>query len=151
MLITEKNWQEHQDRFPDFYASELASKDTGAIRVSFSFIDALQLLRTRLGFPMVITSGCRTKAHNTEVGGHPRSLHICDEPRTHSWNTIPENESLERTVPGTLAVDVRASRKYRGILFTAAWKDGWSVGWGDGFLHLDKRIWIGLYQTTFDY
>ncbi len=138
MLLTNENWHEYQDQYPNFAASEMASRDSGLVRVSLRFMQELQLLRTEFKVPMHINSGCRTSAHNKAVGGHPRSLHICDIPR--------------QGYEGSLAVDIRTLDPIkRGDLFCLAWENGWSIGWGSGFLHLDRRLWIGLNQRTFDY
>jgi len=117
----------------------------GALKLHPGFIEALQIVREEFGLPMTVTSGCRCKAHNDMpaaqggAGGHPRSLHICDEPQHPGQN-------------GTLAADIATpDGAYRGRLMFFAWKHGFSVGFGRGFLHLDRRGLIGLKQTTFDY
>lgn len=126
-------------RWPDFRPAELRCRGTGLLLLHPGFLDALQALRLELDRPMAITSGCRSAAHNRAVGGHPRSLHICDAPQ-HPGQL------------GCLAVDVAArDGAFRGRLFAAAWTRGWSVGWGRGFLHLDRRDRVGLPQTSFDY
>ena len=109
--------------------------------------EALEDLRRELDQPMTITSACRCKAHNDRpaaeggAGGHSKSLHVCDAAQ-HPGQM------------GCLAVDVAApDGTYRGKLFSIAWRRGWSIGWNAkrGFLHLDRRVWIGMQQTTFDY
>jgi hypothetical protein len=53
-----------------------------------------------------------------------------------------------------MAVDIETSDGvYRARLFVLAWEQGWSIGWNGPkkFLHLDRRIDIGLPKTTFDY
>lgn len=127
--------------YPNFTAEELRCQGTGAINFHPGFMEALQALRTELGEPMTITSGCRATAHNANVGGNPRSLHICDQPQ-------------HKGQLGTLAVDVASTGgPYRGRLFALAWKHGFSIGWNAkrGFLHLDRRDMVGLKQTSFDY
>lgn len=126
--------------WPDFTPDEMRCRcGCGQVIVSDQFMDALQRLRTALGRPMRLTSACRCVAHNQLVGGHPRSLHICDAPQH------PGQE-------GCLAVDVATSDgAYRGQLFSLAWQAGWSIGIHPKFLHLDRRSDLGLPQNSFDY
>lgn len=111
------------------------------------FIQRLEAVRMEIGAAMHVTSGCRCKAYNDRpalqggVGGHPKSLHVCD------FAQYPGQE-------GTLAADIIVTNgHYRGRLFTVAWSAGFSIGWNakKGFLHLDRRDLIGLSQTSFDY
>jgi hypothetical protein len=105
------------------------------------FLEELETLREVFGKPMNLNSACRCTSHNTAVGGHARSLHVGDA-------------AMHAGQQGTLAVDVVATDgEYRGQLFAVAWDLGWSIGWNakKGFLHLDKRVLIGLPHTTFDY
>lgn len=118
------------------------------------FIDRLQSARHEVyeatGRGITVLSGCRCKAHNDRpvaeggAGGHPRSLHVFDH----------EQHLGQR---GCLAGDFEATEgHYRGALFMALWRQGFSVGWNAsrGFLHGDQRILLGLThlnQTTFNY
>lgn len=105
------------------------------------FIQKLDWVRYDLNEQMIVTSGCRCKRYNAQVGGHPKSLHICDAPQYSNQE-------------GTAAVDIRAPNgQYRGRLFSVAWQYGFSVGWNakHRFLHLDRRDFFGLPQTSFDY
>lgn len=114
-----------------FTEAELRCKGSGKIILAPGFAEAL--LRLRLGFsrPMVVTSACRSKEHNKRVGGHPRSLHVCDEPY---WPT-----------GGCCAVDVATQdANYRAALAYEALKQGWSVGFNKSFLHLDRRTDFGI-------
>lgn len=113
----------------------------GLLALHPGFGAELERLRLTLAEPMVINSACRCALRNAAIGGHPRSLHVADHP-------------FHAGQDGCLAVDVAATDgRYRGRLFVVAWELGWSVGWNAkrGFLHLDRRDWIGLPQTTFDY
>ena len=124
-----------------FYADELWCKHCGVLRLHPGFVDALQAVRTRLNMPMHPTSGCRCAAYNTSIGGHTKSLHVLD---------VAQHPGQL----GTLAVDVAClDGGYRGTLFAVAWDLGWSIGWNAtrGFLHLDRRVAIGLPQHSFDY
>jgi len=132
-----------------FEQKELACHHCGLYRLHPGFFETLNTLRGAFNEPMVVRSCCRCKEYNDKpkeeggVGGHPKSLHVGD---------FPAHASEGQR--GTLAVDIEAKDgAYRGRLFAAAWKEGWSIGWNAklGFLHLDRREMIGLPQTTFDY
>ena len=105
------------------------------------FLDELEKLRIAFNEPMHVNSGCRCLKHNRDVGGTEKSLHIGDRPQHPGQK-------------GTLAIDIQSMNgTYRGRLFSIAWDFGWSVGWHSrpAFLHLDRRVDLGLPQTTFDY
>lgn len=124
-----------------FQDRELACKCCGLLKIHRGFRAELEALRRDFGLPMVISGPGRCKAHNQSVGGHPKSLHIMDEPQ-HDGQT------------GMLAVDVSTpDGVYRGKLFTAAWIRGFSIGWNAKrkFLHLDRRDLVHLPQSSFDY
>ena len=127
---------------PSFTEAELRCKGTGMLRLAPGFGQALQGLRDAFGRPMTINSCCRAAEHNASVGGHPRSLHVCDEPY---WPTR-----------GTCAVDVRLVSgehdELRDELVDIAWARGWSIGFHPRFLHLDLRSeYAGLQQARFNY
>ena len=127
-------------RWPNFTMAELSCKD-GAFNMTPFFLGQLQNLRTQFGKPMEPTSACRSAEYNKQIGGHPRSLHVCD----HSYHAKQN---------GCIAIDIAIpDGAYRAELFATAWRLGWSIGWGGkkGFLHLDRRDHIDLPQTTFDY
>ena len=124
-----------------FKDAELACAHCGMLKLQRGFRGELNALREEFGFPMKVSGPGRCKAHNTAINGHPRSLHIMDEPQH------PGQE-------GCLGVDIATvDGAYRGRLFSVAWKRGWSIGWNGPrkFLHLDRRVDIGLPQTSFDY
>ncbi len=127
-------------RYPNFTRDELQCRcGCGQLRLHPGFLDALQSLRSWFERPMTVSSGCRCRSYNVAVGGNSRSLHICDE---------AQHEGQQ----GTLAVDIATSDgAYRGDLYTLAWRHGFSVGEGRGFLHLDRRDMVGLRPTTFPY
>lgn len=127
---------------PNFSTKELRCKGSGKLILAPGFGQALQGLRDALGEAMPLNSACRSHAHNIEVGGHPRSLHVCDLPH---WPT-----------GGTCAVDVRfvegVHDKLRGRLVALAWERGWSIGFHESFIHLDLRTeYAGLVQAEFSY
>lgn len=51
----------------NFSPNEMRCRGTGEVRVSPDFMDKLQSLRERLGFPLSVTSGYRTPEHNEKV------------------------------------------------------------------------------------
>ena len=119
----------------------------GLLRLHRGFRDEMDAVAAELGRPVYARSCCRCKAHNDRpsseggAGGHVRSLHVGDFPH-----------HADKGQQGALAVDWGTpDGAYRGALFAILWKRGWSVGWGNGFLHGDRRDWIGMPQTTFDY
>jgi len=105
------------------------------------FLEKLDLLRAEFGRPMNPSSACRCSRHNARVSPlAPRtSLHIGDV-------AVRPNQK------GAAAIDIRCpDGEYKGKLFALAWKSGWSIGWNRTFLHLDRRIDLGMPQTTFEY
>jgi len=126
---------------PHFTKDELQCK-CGCTLAQFQrgFLDHLELLRMSYGRPMRINSACRCANHNAKVSPQAplRSLHIGDK------ETRPGHN-------GTLAVDVAVFGSDKGDLFAVAWRNGWSIGWNKSFLHLFRRVDIGMAQTTFEY
>lgn len=125
----------------NFTVAELQCK-CGCKQVKFApgFLEALQALRDAFNGPMPINSACRCKAHNTRVGGNPRSLHVCDFPA--------------RNTGGTCAVDIGfpEGHPHRNRLIAIAESQGWSVGFNPRFVHLDRRTAnAGLPQARFTY
>ena len=126
-----------------FTPNELRCHHCDESRLHPGFGEALDTLREAFGEPMAVTSACRCLEHNTDIKGHELSLHIADKPA-----------HADKGQQGALAIDIATpDGAYRGRLFSAAWRLGWSIGWNakKGFLHLDRRSVIGLSQTTFDY
>jgi len=122
-----------------FYHSKLASPDTGEVRLATGFADLLVALRVAFGKPMVLNSCCRTGYHNKAVDGHPRSLHLINNP-VHKVN-------------GCCAMDVRHthSAAERWKLVKLAQDRGWSVGVAKDFTHFDRREMAGLAPGLFGY
>jgi hypothetical protein len=126
---------------PHFPLHELVCK-CGCGLASFhpEFLDKLEALRDLYDAPMKLSSACRCSAHNAKVSplAPLRSFHIGDR------ETRPG-------VKGTLAVDVVVEASAKGKLFALAWSRGWSIGWNRSFLHIDRRVDIGMPQITFEY
>jgi hypothetical protein len=91
-------------------------------RVSPALIAKLEGIRTEVGFPLMINSGCRTYHHNKEVGGAENSAHL-----------IRGNDELCE------AVDIKAlSGRQRYRIVQVALKYGITrIGIGKSFVHLD--------------
>lgn len=121
-----------------FTEDELKCKGSGKLHLHPGFLGELVWLRQIFGKPMVVTSCCRSPEHNKKIGGHPHSLHLTSNPH--------------RLTSGTMAIDIATPNDdYRNELIRVARELGWSIGYGKGFLHLDRRIGIGMPRTDFDY
>ena len=67
---TAGNWP--KERWPNFSHAEMRCNHTGICRLSPSFMDRLQGLRSLLKTPMQVTSGYRAPSHPVEVSkAHP--------------------------------------------------------------------------------
>ena len=67
---TADNWPE--DRWPNFTHAEMRCSHTGICRLSPSFMDRLQGLRSLLKTPLQVSSGFRAPSHPAEAGkAHP--------------------------------------------------------------------------------
>lgn len=111
-----------------FSKRELACRHCGKGRLAPGFAEHLKELRLALGLAMHPTSVCRCAEHNKAERGHPRSLHVFDEPY--------------HPTEGSCALDVRTYDKdeaYRERLITLARELGWSIGFARTFVHLDRR------------
>jgi hypothetical protein len=129
------------DAIPYFPRHELACKGTGEIRLDLRFAAALPALRQAWNSPLTPNSVCRTPAHNSKVGGHPRSLHLTENP------AYPGAK-------GAMAADldwkgwaVDAQLRFARLAYSM----GWSVGLHNSFIHVDWRKAIGLTQAVFLY
>lgn len=115
--VNERAW-----RWPHFTPKELSCKCGGRhCRGEYfhdpDFLDALELLRGRMGRPLVITSGRRCDRHNDAVGGASRSQHKL---------AVAGDVSQMGHDPVELAREAIAAG-FKGI------------GFGRSFLHLDMR------------
>lgn len=105
--------------FRYFTWSEFDSPDapgSGERFMNPDFIRRLDRIRAAVGFPLLITSGYRTAAHNARVGGRANSAHL----RGH-------------------AADIRAltDGQKRAIAQAAIAEGITRIGWGRTFIHLD--------------
>lgn len=111
-----------------FSEAELRCKGSGMLILAQGFGEALVKLRLALGQPMTVNSACRSAAHNRRVGGHERSLHVCDKPH---WPT-----------GGCCAIDIAMrDGSYNLRLLGLAERQGWAVGinFAKKFIHIDRR------------
>jgi uncharacterized protein YcbK (DUF882 family) len=129
----------NQYYIPYFTEQELACRGTGKLVLAPGFADKLIHLRKRFNQPMIVTSCCRSKEYNKQIGGNLRSFHVYDQPY--------------HPTGGTCAIDIAITDgSNRGKLIHIAWQLGWSIGINKSFIHLDRRIdYTSLQQTTFFY
>ena len=139
MQIIQNNHDRKDQYIPYFGYSELACRATNKLILAKGFADKLLALRIKWDNSMIITSCCRSKEHNRQIGGNPRSFHIYDHPHY--------------TTNGTCAIDIAVSEgAARGRLIHLAWSLGWSIGINKRFIHLDRRTdYTNLKQTLFLY
>ena len=134
---------------PYFKAYELACPTTHNIKIHPMWAIAIVGFRHTLDVPLRVNSFCRSRAHNKSVGGHPRSLHLLDNP--------------VHPTDGALAMDISVdgwNRDAVGFALNLARETDISIGHGYaydnagmawGFLHLDGRTMIGLNRHEFFY
>ena len=123
-----KSWE---SPLPYFTQSELACHHCGLIKLDLVFAAALVSLRHTWNAPLTPTSVCRCPAHNEDSLGHPRSLHLTENP-------VHQTE-------GCAAIDIDWSewpRVVRLKFARLAWSKGWSIGLSKQFIHLDARALI---------
>ncbi len=65
--------------WPNFSPAEIASRDSGALKLNTQAMDKLQALRDALGKPLIVLSAYRSPAHNKAVGGATASKHMLGE------------------------------------------------------------------------
>ena len=58
-----------------FKPHEIACKGTGQLFINAKAIGALDILRSRLGHPIRLSSAFRSTYHNSKIGGAPLSAH----------------------------------------------------------------------------
>ena len=69
-----RTWSAWPWRF--FQPKEVACRGTGKLSISDRLIGKLDILRSRLGFPLSLSSCFRTPYWNAKCGGAPRSMHL---------------------------------------------------------------------------
>lgn len=123
-----------------FSDDELKCKCCGLLILDPQFDEYLTKLRINFGEAMIVNSCCRCLKHNKEVGGAPKSFHICDKP---AWPKLK----------GTGAADISFTKLfYRNRLARLAWQMGFRIGLAKTFLHLDiGHITGSTPQTIFIY
>ena len=125
---------------PYFSEEELRCKGSGALILDIRFAIELPKLRKSWRNTLYLTSVCRSPEYNKQVGGHPNSLHLTENPK---WQTA-----------GTMAADIYwenwdLSAKYE--FYILARELNWSCGLDKQFIHCDRRYDIGLGGITFTY
>lgn len=103
-----------------FRASEFWSPDIQGGTVITPLIVGLEALRDKVGKPIIITSGFRTPAHNSAVGGAPNSYHL-------------RGMAADITVPGLTPSKIAAVAESIPVF-----KQG-GIGLYDTHVHLDVR------------
>lgn len=68
--------KEHARVAPNFTAKEFACHHCEVKKISGDLLYKLELLRKKLGQPIIITSGYRCQTHNKSVGGAKKSQHM---------------------------------------------------------------------------
>jgi len=109
-----------------FTFKEIACPCCQVIKLAPGFIFDLEEVRRVSRVRMDLTSCCRCEKHNTEVGGHERSLHLID-------NEVHETD--------TCGVDIIRPKNafYFGSLISALSELQWSIRIYREHIHADKR------------
>ena len=104
------------ERWPNFRPYEFACKCCGEFYFDEWFFDAIQQLRTALGYPVTINSAHRCPKHNKAEGGSKKSRHL------------------------RLALDISTLGHRLKQMFAFAKEAGFtSFGFYGSFLHMDDR------------
>ena len=109
-----------------FMPEELSCPCCSKMEFEKGFLRDLTKLRRTVGFAFHVNSCCRCINHNYVVGGHPKSLHMMDNPH-HGVDTCAIDISRKNISSERLAK-----------LLTEALTSGWSVGIYPTFIHLDR-------------
>ena len=95
---------------PHFSRHEFACRcRCGFDTVDTALLEALEAVRQHFGNPITITSGCRCTAHNTAVGGSPKSQHLLGRAAdivVRGVNPAQVVKYLERTFRGALGIGI---------------------------------------------
>lgn len=102
-----------------FKIEDFDCQETGENGMSFEFLDRLDILRERCGFPFIITSGFRSERHSIEAKKN--------KPGTHAQG---------------IASDIRVnSGAQRYLIVKEAMEMGFTgIGIADTFIHVDDRL-----------
>ena len=132
------NWRavpEGMWKWPNFTPEEMADRKSGALFFVPEFMDLLQTLRTKLGFPLPINSAYRTLDHDRAIGGA---------------NVHPSGEAVDINVWGKRYVQTFAVAYDLGFKGFGSKQHG---PYNGRFIHLDtindedhKRIWGWTYK-----
>ena len=105
-----------------FRPFEIACRGTGKLEVVNGLLDRLDVLRSRCGFPLNLSSVFRTPYFNAKCGGSPRSMHLFG-----------------------LAADISIINQDRNLIHRLAKEEGFTgFGFYRTFLHIDlgrPRTW----------
>ena len=106
------NW----DLYPNFTKEEFDCKHTGLNEMRSDFMDALQDLRERCGFPFIVTSGYRASTHPIEIKK--------SKPGEHSYG---------------LAADIKVEPHQRYVFVLQAMACGFTrIGISNDFIHVGR-------------
>ena len=131
---------EVQDFLRFFPVEEIKCKGSGECKIDPRIIEPLFSLRFQWDRPLYSNSFCRNPSHNTKIGGHPRSLHLTENPH---WPTY-----------GSMAIDIRWrdwDELDKLAFCQLALEKGFRVGLNNGFVHLDMGLLLGLTNSVFVY
>ena len=126
---------------PYFSTKELGCRHCGIVALDSRFAACLVFLRYEWGKPLAPTSVCRCPEHNTKEGGHPKSLHLTENPH-------------HKGATGTMAIDIAWNtwdNMEKERFYRMAKAQRWACGFHNSFIHLDRRVDIGLPRATFLY
>ena len=113
------------DLSTNFSRSEFACGcGCGLDTVDYMTLLVLEDVRSEMGKPIRITSGCRCEAHNLHVGGSKGSQHLT-------------GRAADFTVAGVSAAEVQAYLKFR-------YPDLYGIGCYEDFTHVDTRSNAGV-------
>ena len=127
MMISYDHWSEVPRTWSAwpwhfFKPKEVACKGTGKLSINDRLIGKLDILRSRLGLPLSLSSVFRTPYYTAKCGGAPRSMHLFG-----------------------LAADIQTVNKDRNLILELAKGLGFTgFGYYRTFLHVDlgrKREW----------
>lgn len=132
---------------PNFKYSELSCKcGCGSVTTAPGFLQAFQGIRDAYGKPFTPNSVVRCAAHNAQVGGHARSLHL-------DFNPVHKYKGTELPI-SCCAVDLPFPEGHpdRKVMEDILWDRGWRIGFHKRFLHADMfAILTDALKIRFDY